>query len=87
MYAECAASVRKAGHLADVLGCTFALADIRVTQGHLGEAMAAYAAGLELDAGRLPILRGAADMYVGMSELPCERDDVHAATQHLLGHS
>ena len=42
MYAECAARVRKAGHLADVLGCTIALADIRVTQGHLREAMPAY---------------------------------------------
>ncbi|MGD0377934.1 MAG: hypothetical protein ABSB01_25590 [Streptosporangiaceae bacterium] len=84
MYAECAARVRKAGHLADALGCTIALADIRVTQGHLREAMAAYEAGLELAAGRSPILRGAADMYVGMSELHYERDDLHAATQHLL---
>jgi LuxR family maltose regulon positive regulatory protein len=84
MYAECAARVRKAGHLADVLGCTIALADIRITQGHLREAMAAYEVGLELAAGRSPILRGAADMYVGMSELHYERDDLHAATQHLL---
>ena len=84
MYAGCAARVRKAGHLADVLGCTIALADIRVTQGHLGEAMAAYEGGLELAAGRSPILRGAADMYVGMSELHYERDDLPAATQHLL---
>ena len=83
-YAECAARVRKAGHQADILGCTIALADIRVTQGHLREAMAAYEVGLELAAGRSPILRGAADMYVGMSELHYERDDLHAATQHLL---
>ena len=31
-----------------------------------------------------PVLRGTADMHVGMSELHRERDDLHAATQHLL---
>ncbi len=31
-----------------------------------------------------PVLRGTADMYVGMSELHRERDDLHAATQQLL---
>ena len=30
------------------------------------------------------MLRGTADMYVGMSELYRERNDLHAATQHLL---
>ena len=31
-----------------------------------------------------PVLRGTADMYVGMSELYRERNDLDAATQHLL---
>ncbi len=31
-----------------------------------------------------PVLRGTADMYVGMSEIHRERDDVPAATQYLL---
>src|SRR5436305_2617329 len=31
-----------------------------------------------------PVLRGTADMYVGMSELLRERNDLHTATQHLL---
>jgi len=30
------------------------------------------------------VLRGTADMYVGMSEIARERDDLRAATQHLL---
>lgn len=32
-YAECTARLTRAGHVADVLGCSIALADIRVTQG------------------------------------------------------
>ena len=31
-----------------------------------------------------PVLRGTADLYVGLSELHRERNDLHAATQHLL---
>jgi LuxR family maltose regulon positive regulatory protein len=31
-----------------------------------------------------PVLRGTADMYVGMSEVDRERDNLHAATRHLL---
>jgi LuxR family maltose regulon positive regulatory protein len=31
-----------------------------------------------------PVLRGTADMYVGMSELEREHNDLHVATQHLL---
>ena len=30
------------------------------------------------------VLRGTADMYVGMSQIACERDDLDAATAHLL---
>jgi LuxR family maltose regulon positive regulatory protein len=30
------------------------------------------------------VLRGTADMYVGISQIAWERDDVEAATQHLL---
>ena len=30
------------------------------------------------------MLRGTADMYVGMSQIACERGDLEAATQHLL---
>src|SRR5262249_6279623 len=31
-----------------------------------------------------PVLRGAADIHVGIAELLRERDDLHDATQHLL---
>jgi LuxR family maltose regulon positive regulatory protein len=84
-YAECAAGLRRAGHIADIFGCAVALADIRITQGRLGAAMRTYEQAL-LGASEPggPVLRGTADMYVGMSEIHRERDDLQAATQHLL---
>ncbi|HEY6542376.1 MAG TPA: LuxR C-terminal-related transcriptional regulator [Ktedonobacteraceae bacterium] len=84
-YAECMALVQRSGHISDALGCSIALADIRISQGRLREAMRTYERGLQLatEQSALP-LRGAADMHVGMSELHRERDDLHAATQHLL---
>ncbi len=84
-YAEGMALVQKAGNLSDALGCAIALADIRMVQGRLHEAMRTYERGLQLaTAHGKPVLRGSADMYVGMSELYRERNDLHAATQHLL---
>jgi LuxR family maltose regulon positive regulatory protein len=79
------AGLRRAGHIADTFGCAIALADIRRVQGRLGEAMRTYEQALQ----RVPeqggaVLRGTADMYVGMSEVHRERDDLRAATQHLL---
>ena len=84
-YADCMASLEKAGHLSDVLGCAIALADIRIAQGRLREAMSTYERGLQraTEPGA-PVLRGTADMHVGMSELFLERNDLDAARQHLL---
>src|SRR5690606_5322686 len=38
-YAEGIPALVRAGHLSDAIGCTLALADIRLTQGRLTEAM------------------------------------------------
>jgi LuxR family maltose regulon positive regulatory protein len=84
-YSACVQGLRRAGFVADILGCSIALADIRSTQGRLSEALRTFEQALQL-AGEQggPVLRGTADMYVGMSEIARERDDLHAATQHLL---
>jgi LuxR family maltose regulon positive regulatory protein len=76
--------LRRAGHIADIFGCSIALADIRRTQGRLREAMRCYERALRLadDEGG-PVVRGPADMYVGMSELHRERGDLTAATELL----
>ena len=84
-YAECMAGLRRAGYIADTFGCAIALADIRRTQGRLGEAMRTYEQALQrASQPGGSVLRGTADMYVGMSEVCRERDDLPAATRHLL---
>ena len=84
-YAEAMASLEKAGYLSDVVGCAITLADIRITQGRLREAMSTYEWGLQVATGQAgPALRGSADMHVGLSWLLCERDDLEDARQHLL---
>ena len=84
-WAECAAGLQRAGHIADIFGCAIAMADIRRTQGRLGEAMRTYEQALQRAAEQGgPVLRGTADMYVGMSEIDRERDNLPAATRHLL---
>ena len=84
-YAECTTGLRRAGHIADIFGCAIALADIRLVQGRLGEAMRTYEQALQrVPEQGGPVLRGTADMYVGMSGVHRERNDLHTATQQLL---
>jgi ATP/maltotriose-dependent transcriptional regulator MalT len=84
-WAECVAGLRRAGHIADIFGCTIAMADIQLVQGRLGAAMRTYEQALQrADEQSGPVLRGTADMYVGMSEVHRERDDLAAATRQLM---
>jgi LuxR family maltose regulon positive regulatory protein len=73
-----------AGHLTDAIGCMIALADIRIDQGRLRDAIRTYERGLRMAAtGGAPV-RGTADMHVGMSERCYEWDDLDTAAQHLV---
>lgn len=88
-YAAGMAQLQLAGNIADAIGGALALADIRIVQGRLREAMRIYERGLRLatdqqPAVTAPVPRGTADMYVGMSEISRESNDLRAATQHLL---
>ena len=84
-YTDGMASLEKAGYLSDLVGGAITLADIRIAQGRLREAMSTATSGAcssrPEQAGT--VLRGAADMHVGMSELLRERNDLAAAMQHL----
>src|SRR5215217_5438687 len=84
-YADGMASLEKAGYLSDVVGGAITLADLSIAQGRLREAMTTYERGLRVATEDAPpVLRGAADMHVGMSQLLYERNELDAARQHLL---
>jgi len=71
----------RAGNISDLLGSSIAVADIQLTQGHLGQAMATFEHGLQLATRESGVLRGTPDMFVGMSQILLERDDVPAALE------
>jgi LuxR family maltose regulon positive regulatory protein len=85
-YTESWKHMERAGHLADVLGLAVTLGDLQIVLGRLGDAMRTYQRALRLAAerGGGHVLRGTADMYVGMAALHRERDDLPAATGLLL---
>jgi LuxR family maltose regulon positive regulatory protein len=83
-FAQGMASIRRAGFISDAVGGVIALADIRIAQGRLGDAVDTYEQALRLAAEHgNPLLRGTADMHVGLSEILCERGDPAAAAREL----
>ncbi|MFJ4834515.1 LuxR C-terminal-related transcriptional regulator [Streptomyces sp. NPDC088747] len=82
-YSAAVEGLRRAGYVADVLGCSITLADIRITQGRLVDAQRTYERALRLASEEPGTLRGTADMYVGLSQVAWERGDDAAATGHL----
>ncbi len=85
MTADGMENVRLAGYISSAIGGSIVLADIQIAQGRLREAMTTYERGLQWATrpGGL-VLRGAADLHVGMSDLHREHNDLKTATQHLL---
>src|SRR5262249_46226421 len=83
-YTAAIAGMQRSGPIADILGCSIAMADIRLAQGRLRDAQRLYEHGLQLvaDHGTGP-LRGTADMHVGLAEVFRERDERDAAAREL----
>ncbi|MBI5966187.1 MAG: helix-turn-helix transcriptional regulator [Chloroflexi bacterium] len=74
----------QANDVANAIGITFVLANIKLVQGRLREAVSAYQQSLQLAASRgAPSFLGASDLYRGLGELLCEQGDLEAAAQHL----
>ncbi len=83
-YADAISSLEKAGHRSDEIGLALGLADMQIAQGRLHDALRTYERGLELATGEGgDVLRGAADMHVGISEILRQRDDLVGAARHL----
>ena len=83
-YSDGMSSFERAGYVSDAVSGAVTLADLRIVQGRLREAMSTYKRGLRLATEATPWLTGAADMHVGMSMLLAEHNDLDAASQHLL---
>jgi LuxR family transcriptional regulator, maltose regulon positive regulatory protein len=84
LYEASMSRFAKAGYRSDAIGLALALADMRIAQGRLHDAMRTYERGLELALGPDGIVaRGAADMHVGMGEILRQRNDLAGAANHL----
>ncbi len=82
---EALISYHKAGNVMFAITGTYILADIRLAQGRLREAIRVYDQALQLaEAQGKPPLRGTADLHLGISELHRQRGDLAAADHHLL---
>jgi LuxR family maltose regulon positive regulatory protein len=84
-FVDAMASFQMVGNILFAISFTFILADIRMAQGRLHEAISTYEQSLHLarEQGD-PALQGTADLYTGLSELHCEQGDLGTARQHLL---
>ena len=78
-------SFQMAGNILFAIGGTYGLADIRIVQGRLHDAISIYQQALKLALAQgEPLLQGTADLYLGLSELYREQGDLDAAATHLL---
>jgi LuxR family maltose regulon positive regulatory protein len=83
-YAACLVEFEAIDHVSDVLGCSITLGDIEVVQGRLRAATRTYQSALDLaDRHPTPVLRGRADMHVGLAARHREANDLSAARQQL----
>jgi LuxR family maltose regulon positive regulatory protein len=83
-WSEAVANLERAGHRADILGCSVALADIRIAQGRLHDAQRTYEHGLRIgEPAGGEVLRGSVDMHIGLADLSRERNDLPSARRHL----
>lgn len=84
-YATAGPALARAGHTADVLGCSIAMADMELRLGRLRDAEGTFQYALDLaqtSAGST-VMRGTADMLVGLGRVAWYRNDLSAAAEYL----
>jgi LuxR family maltose regulon positive regulatory protein len=83
-YTACVVDFQAIDYVSDVLGCSVAIGDIEVAQGRLRQAARTYRSALDLaDRHHTPVLRGRADMHVGLAARHLEANDLPAANREL----
>jgi ATP/maltotriose-dependent transcriptional regulator MalT len=84
IHSEGMARVQRAGNISDAMNASIALADIRITQGRLGEAVQTYERAFQLSTKHgEPVLPGTADLHVGLADVVREQGDLESARNHL----
>ena len=83
-FADGVSHQQMTGHVRFQIAGTYILADIRIAQGRLNEAVRTYEQSLQVAKEQGEPVWGTANLYVGLSELHRERGDLEAAKQHLL---
>lgn len=82
-YMDAVAGLTRAGHVADVLGCSLAVADMELTLGRLNDAETTLRSALDLAERNSPAgggpLRGTSDMLVALSRIAWHRGDMDTA--------
>ncbi len=86
-YATAIPALTRAGHVADVLGCSIAKADMELRMGRLRDAEHTFSHALVLVEASTPagaaVTRGTADMLVGLSRVAWHRSDLASMAAHL----
>ena len=83
-FAEGVAHQQMAGHIRFQIAGTYILADIRIAQGRLREAVRTYEQSLRIAEEPGELVWGTSSLYVGLSELHREQGDLEAATELLM---
>lgn len=84
-FTEAMTSYQKAGNILFAITGTYPLADMKMAQGRLREAIRLYEDSLQLaEQHGEAVLRGTADLYTGLSELSLEQNKLAAAKAYLL---
>ena len=86
-YEMAIGGLERAGYIADVLGCSLAVADMELTLGRLDASTRTLERALDLAERHGPpppdVMRGTADMLVGLSRAAWHRNDLVAAAEFL----
>ena len=83
-FSDVVKSFQMAGDVLNTVDLSYALADMRATQGRLREALKAYQRALQIATGQYKlVVQGTANLYLGISELYREWNDLEAAAQQL----
>lgn len=83
-FTEAMNSYQKAGNILFVITGAYVLADMKLAQGQLRQTFKIYEDALQLaQAHGEPVIRGAADLYTGLSELSLEQNDLTTAKEYL----